>query len=506
MTWSGRLNAISKGKRANKLVLKLLVGMAATVFLTLVASLPASATLVQITTIPAGNSPSLLVYAPDGSKVYAFAKSDLSLKVIDPGTNQVTTSLSLPNAGIYSSIAITPDGRKLYISAQGAPSKVLVVDVSGATPSLVTQISTGSHSYGLTVSPNGSSVYVTNTWDNTISIIDVATNTVTGIIPAVASSINGEVMDYPVEIAFAQDGSSFYVTYYKDSTPGVAGIVKFNPADNSVVSKVEFGTAAAATAHPWGMDVASDGTLYVANYTANSIDAWVRKYDSGLSNPVNVDTTNAASTYQIQLSADDSLLYASHVAGGILNIYKTSNNARTTISISGTGSAVNYMIAASPNSASHFAYVGSNGNAVALIGEYLSQQRQSLSGDLGASLTSSPLTAYGFTGTVTYSISAPLPSGFSFNTATGVITGSSSTPFPATAFTITGSDGTVSAVATVTIAVNNPASSGSNGNSSSASLANTGMNNSLSLASGALGLSLIILGGVMVFARRMNKR
>lgn len=35
-------------------------------------------------------------------------------------------------------------------------------------------------------------------------------------------------------------------------------------------------------------------------------------------------------------------------------------------------------------------------------------------------------------------------------------------------------------------------------------LANTGMNNSLFMASGALGMSLIILGGVMVFARRMQ--
>lgn len=35
-------------------------------------------------------------------------------------------------------------------------------------------------------------------------------------------------------------------------------------------------------------------------------------------------------------------------------------------------------------------------------------------------------------------------------------------------------------------------------------LANTGMNNSLFMASGALGMSLIILGGVMIYARRMQ--
>ena len=46
----------------------------------------------------------------------------------------------------------------------------------------------------------------------------------------------------------------------------------------------------------------------------------------------------------------------------------------------------------------------------------------------------------------------------------------------------------------------------SSGTGSSAALANTGISSSLFVASGALGLSLVILGGVMVFARRMNKK
>lgn len=45
----------------------------------------------------------------------------------------------------------------------------------------------------------------------------------------------------------------------------------------------------------------------------------------------------------------------------------------------------------------------------------------------------------------------------------------------------------------------------SNNSTTSQNLANTGMSNSLFMASGALGMSLIILGGVMVFARRLAK-
>lgn len=63
------------------------------------------------------------------------------------------------------------------------------------------------------------------------------------------------------------------------------------------------------------------------------------------------------------------------------------------------------------------------------------------------------LTASGYTGTVTYSISPALPTGFALNTSTGVVTGSSSTARAATEYTITGTDGTNSSSVKVTLTV-----------------------------------------------------
>ena len=66
-------------------------------------------------------------------------------------------------------------------------------------------------------------------------------------------------------------------------------------------------------------------------------------------------------------------------------------------------------------------------------------------------------TPVNFTGTVTYSIAgaggASLPTGLIFNTSTGVISGTPSTTLASTVFTVTATDGTASATATISITV-----------------------------------------------------
>jgi YVTN family beta-propeller protein len=50
-------------------------------------------------------------------------------------------------------------------------------------------IPVGSNPWGVAVAPDGSKVYVTNTIDNTVSVIGTATNTVTATIPVVETAV-----------------------------------------------------------------------------------------------------------------------------------------------------------------------------------------------------------------------------------------------------------------------------------------------------------------------------
>ena len=83
--------------------------------------------------------------------------------------------------------------------------------------------------FGVAVSPTGQTVYVTNSFDNTVSVIAVASNTVTATIPVGAS---------PSGIAAAPNGNSVYVSNSADNTVSVIA------SNNTVSSTVPVGAAA----------------------------------------------------------------------------------------------------------------------------------------------------------------------------------------------------------------------------------------------------------------------
>ena len=65
-------------------------------------------------------------------------------------------------------------------------------------------------------------------------------------------------------------------------------------------------------------------------------------------------------------------------------------------------------------------------------------------------------TPTGFTGTVVYSISPDLPDGLLFDTASGVISGTPTTAQASADYTVTASDGTKSATATISLGIASP--------------------------------------------------
>jgi hypothetical protein len=102
-------------------------------------------------------------------------------------------------------------------------------------------------------------------------------------------------------------------------------------------------------------------------------------------------------------------------------------------------------------------------SATAVIGLQISAAHigppsQTVTGQVGAALT--PTAVYSpvffFGGLPTYSIAPALPSGLTFNSLNGVISGTPTVTWPTTTHTVTAADDTQSATATVTLTVNNP--------------------------------------------------
>ena len=137
---------------------------------------------------PAGNA----LYVPGGIDIGAVF-------VISTATNTLSATVALPgNNPATNGLAITPDGTQVYV----ADSDNNVVDIIDTATNTVesTQIPVGGAPIAVAITPDGSSVYVVNEGDNTVSVISRATNTVIAAVPVGSS---------PVDIAIASMNSAF---------------------------------------------------------------------------------------------------------------------------------------------------------------------------------------------------------------------------------------------------------------------------------------------------------
>src|SRR5659263_88142 len=128
-----------------------------------------------------------------------------------------------------------------YVTNYGS-NTVSVIDM--ATNTVTATINAGGYPDGVAVNPAGTKVYVT--YSNGTSVIDTATNTVTATV---------NVGTWPYGVAVNPTGTKVYVTYYFDNTISV-----IDTASNTVTATVNVGIK------PSGVAVNPTGTkVYVAN-------------------------------------------------------------------------------------------------------------------------------------------------------------------------------------------------------------------------------------------------
>ena len=177
-----------------------------------------------------------------------------SLSVVNLSTNTVTTTLA-PFGSDNQCISVSPDGSKVYVTNGGECGGVYVINA--ATNTVIDSIVVGCCPQGVFVSPNGK-IYVANEAETTVSVINSATNTV-------MSTITVGITPYGVSMS--PDGSKVYVTNsgYEYEYAGTVSVI--NSATDSVTGTITLGYGG-----PEGITVSSDGSkIYVTNNNANTI-------------------------------------------------------------------------------------------------------------------------------------------------------------------------------------------------------------------------------------------
>jgi len=153
-----------------------------------------------------------------GQRAYVTLGTDLAGEVVFINTLSNSVEKTVEVGQNPFGIAVTPDGKKLYVANSNAAS-VSVVDT--ATGQVINKMQVGINPLRVAVTPDGSKVFVTNKVSNTVSVINTATDSLICNLP---------VGKAPVGIAVSRDGKMAYV-----SNSGSDNIAMIDISRNAVI-------------------------------------------------------------------------------------------------------------------------------------------------------------------------------------------------------------------------------------------------------------------------------
>jgi len=276
------------------------------------------------------------LWNPGGAITQAISATTSGSYTVSVTNGNGCSATSTPTVVTVTPITTT---QHAYITDYGG-NTVSVIDLTTNTVS--STITVGTHPYGVSVTPDGSKAYITNYSSNTVSVINTATYTVSATIGVGAS---------PTGVCVSPDGSKVYVTNGNSTAKSISVI---NTATNTVSATISVGYTV------YGIVVSPDGSkLYVSSGYGNTVSII-----NALTNTVITTLTVNTNPYGITVSPDGSKVYVAHYNSNTVSVINTATNTITaTITMVSTQ---NYGITYSPDGSKVYVSNGGN-NSVSVI-------------------------------------------------------------------------------------------------------------------------------------------
>jgi gliding motility-associated-like protein len=197
---------------------------------------------------------------------YAYIANSGSDNVSVINTLTHTVVATVPIANQPWATAISPDGKHAYVVStnndrgRSATGTLSVIDA--ITNTITATIDLGRNALAVVVSPDGTKAYVTNRTSNTISVIDLVTN----------SLISDIQIPSPLGLAISPDGGKLYIT--------ADGLVQgtlyvLNTSNNQQIATVPIGcnniTGGVLVTASAGFEVSADNITFSNTITVGSI-------------------------------------------------------------------------------------------------------------------------------------------------------------------------------------------------------------------------------------------
>jgi YVTN family beta-propeller protein len=204
-----------------------------------------------------------LAISPDGRMLYvADNLSNGVVRLVTLATETYASSATFGAGLIPEAVAVSPDGSKLYVAiddpTKGSQDFIAVLDPhSGAPLASSINLGIGAAPAGVAFSPDGKAAYVANRGANTVTVIDTASDTVAKLISGLES---------PTAIAVTPDGAKVLVPNGGDHTVAILDISGSAGAPESIAIAGPPGAALS------GIAVSPDGShAYVADPIAGDL-------------------------------------------------------------------------------------------------------------------------------------------------------------------------------------------------------------------------------------------
>jgi YVTN family beta-propeller protein len=155
--------------------------------------------------------PTGLALSKDGTKLYVANYNTNNIMVLDAETGAI---LQIQGAGFRPfGLALSPDGSRIYASSWGTvtfddPPVVNIFDA--ASLSFIKELKVGKNPERILADPARSRLYVLNSDQETVSVIDTVSDTVTSTI-SLLSSPDAPTGVFPLGASLSPDGSTLYV-------------------------------------------------------------------------------------------------------------------------------------------------------------------------------------------------------------------------------------------------------------------------------------------------------
>lgn len=186
-----------------------------------------------------------------GDKLYFTSEATRSIAAFNLQKDSITWLAGTGQEGAHM-LVITPDGNKLFVANRVSHTVSSIELGKEAGPGTIQHIATGNRPEGIDISPDGKEVWVGNTGDGSVDIIDAATNKIIQHI---------QVGKVPIRIQFTPDGKKVLI-----SDSGAALVIVIDAASRKVLKKIN------AAGAPMGILVSTDNRkAYIACSNAGEV-------------------------------------------------------------------------------------------------------------------------------------------------------------------------------------------------------------------------------------------